>query len=377
MRLASVMLLVLAAGCAPQVAYDYDSAAESRLEAEVLGPPVDTSLDILELTPAIQAHIDAHVNPRLASRTKLKRLRELLFDEDELNIRYEASSTLTATETWDQGYGNCLSMTTLFIAAARHVGLDARYRTVKVEPTWDHEGRTMIRYEHIVASGHSTGGGEWVVDFLPEFVIGDQPTIHISDAEALSLYYNNLGAEALVDGDPEIAKQHLRHALQLRPDYSDAWNNMGAVQRRLRHNDLAEFSYRRALHLDPFNYSALSNLAQFYKAVGREREARHFIRQVNLYRQKNPYFHYFVARLLFSAGEYRDAQASLRESIRLKRDEPDFYVAMAQTHQELGDERASNEMLNLAEKYRAGELRAPPRHDGHRFWNMVIEVNPN
>ena len=50
-----VMLLVFATGCAPQVAYNYDGEAESRFEAEILGPPQDTSLDILALSPEIQA----------------------------------------------------------------------------------------------------------------------------------------------------------------------------------------------------------------------------------------------------------------------------------------------------------------------------------
>jgi len=268
-------------------------------------------------------------------------------------------------------------MTSLFIAAARYVGLDAHFQTVAVDPTWDHEGNTMIRYEHIVATGNLAGGGLYVVDFLPEFVLGDMRTHLISDEQALALYFNNLGAEGVVDGRIDDAILNLRHAINLRPQFSDAWNNIGAAMRRAGEYELAEFSYRRAIHQDYRNYSALSNLAQFYAYRGREKEASQFQGRVNRYRAQNPYFHYFHAQLSFQKGDYDGARKSLKKSIRLKREEPDFYVALAKIHEHMGEEAESIEMLALAEKYRAGILRAPARRMNHRFWSMmIIDVNP-
>ncbi len=372
-----LIIIVLTTGCVPKVAYDYESGQANDLLAQVLYSEVEQpapEVELLTLSPEIKALLDANIDRKRTSNAKLRRLRALLFSEDELNIHYEASSTLTATETFNRGAGNCLSMTTLFVAAARYVGIEARYQTVRVEPTWDREGMTMIRYEHIVATGDSNQG-EWVVDFLPDFLIGDAATARITDEAALSLFYNNRGAEALVDGRKEEALAWLQRALVLRPQFSDGWNNMGAVQKRLGQPELAEFSYRQALLHDAENYSALSNLAQLYKSEGRAREARSFERRVQTYRQQNPYFHFNIAQLLYNAGEFEEAQGFLKRSIRLKRDEPDFYVAMAQTHTRLGDEASSTEMMKLAEKYRSGELRAPPRRHNHRYWNLVIGID--
>lgn len=374
-----ILLLALlpGMGCIPQVSYDYGHQEEASLLRRVLGNEPEISIDILALSPEIRDLLDTKIKARWSPHRRLEKLRELLFSQDELNIYYAATNTLTATETFKQQAGNCLSMTTLFIAAARYVGLDARYQTVAVDPIWDHEGNTMIRYEHIVATGRLAGGGMYVVDFLPEFVIGDMRTNPISDREGLSLYFNNLGAEGVVEGRIDDAILNLRYAINLRSEFSDAWNNMGAAMRRAGDHELAEFSYHRAILQDRNNYSALSNLANLYSYQGRERKAEHFQDRVDRYRARNPYYHYFQAQLSTKRGNYQDARNSLKKSIRLKRDDPDFYVALARIHEHMGEGAETAEMLALADKYREGILRAPERRMNHRFWSITtIEVNP-
>jgi Flp pilus assembly protein TadD len=150
---------------------------------------------------------------------------------------------------------------------------------------------------------------------------------------------------------------------------------MGAAMRRTGENDLAEFSYLRAIHLDAGNHTALSNLARFYSYQGREGEAAHFMGRVEKYRKQNPYFHYFLAEVSFQERDYARAQRSLQKSIRLKQDDPDFYLALAKTNEMLGNTVRSEEMLVLAEKYRRGILRATERRMNHRYWSMDIPVN--
>ncbi len=371
----TIVLLVLA-GCIPRTDYRYGAEQEAVLLERVLADSPEPGTDILSLSPAIIELLDHQISRQWSARKRLRALRELFYGEENLNLHYEAKNTLTASETFDAGAGNCLSLTTLFIAAARHIGIDAKYQAVRVDPVWDHEGNTMIRYEHIVATGLLPGGALYVVDFLPDFVIGDMRAHIISDREALALYYNNLGAEGVVDGRIDDAIRNLKMAIRLQPDFPDAWNNMGAALRRAGQYELAEFSYLRALDQDYNHFSALSNLAHFYEYQGREREARKFARKVNRYRARNPYFHYFLARLSFQQGRYDEAERQLRKSIRLKRDEPDFYVALAEVQKSRGEHRESLQTLALGDKYRQGILRAPERTMNHRYWNMVIDVNP-
>lgn len=370
-------LLLVLAGCVYTPDYDYEPAEERRLMEAVIADVEshDAAVQILALNGEIKSWLDGNIDDRWNDKRKLDELRTLLFDEEHLNIQYDASVTRTATETFEARQGNCLSMTTLFIAAARYIGLDANFEIVVVRPTWDHEAGTMIRYEHIVATGDLSRGESYVVDFLPEFIIGDQTTRSVSDDTALSLYYNNLGAESMIDGELDNAIAYFRYALTLRPEFSGAWNNMGAVMKRAGKDELAEFSYRRALFEDASNYSALSNLAEFYRARGEGEKAERFMERVNRYRRRNPYFHFYVASLFFREDRLEEAKYFLERSIELKEDEPDFYVALARTYRRLGDEEKSEELLALAEEYRNTEFRRPERPMNHRFWTYTINVN--
>lgn len=370
-----LIVLVALSSCTTMPVYDYEPDVEKQLLAEVMGEltAVEEDVDVLALNDEIRAALDRQIQGHWSRKRKLEELRKFLFSSDELGVQYSANATKTAMETFETGSGNCLSLTSLFVAASRYVGLDANYRTIEVRPTWDNSSGTIVRYEHIVASGKLTRGETYVVDFLPEFVIGDKASRRVSDSTALSLYYNNLGAESLIDGNMDEALSWLRRALALRPAFSDGWNNMGAVMNRMGRPELAEFSYRKALLEDSTNYSALSNLADFYRSVGNEKKADQFMKAVNRYRQRNPYFHYFVARLLFDEGRLEDARALLERSIELKRDEPDFYTALARVHESLGDERLSQQMRARAEKYMEPRVQAPERNMNHRIW--TIQVN--
>ncbi len=372
-----LLSLLLVSGCS-SFEYRYGENDTERLSRKILGPaPAQeaATFDPLYLSPEARRQLDERIDAGWHATYKLKQLRAFLFDDEELGLEYDADATRTAMEVWDSGAGNCLALTNIFIAAARHVGLNAHYQTVEVTPTWDHSGGTMVRYEHIVASGRLGGGDEYVIDFLPEFVIGDKRARRISDTEAVKLYYSNLGAESLLAGDERQAVDYLRRSLHVDPQFSDGWNNMGAALRRQQKFELAEFAYQRALDLNPDNLSAMSNLAHFYETRGRDAEAAKMARRVSEYRRRNPYFHFYLARLLFEAGEYEGSIEFLEQSIRLKRDEPQFYEAIAESYERLGDDGRVDKYLSLAEKYRTEDFELTPRRErSHRFFTRTIAI---
>ncbi|MFT4797145.1 MAG: Flp pilus assembly protein TadD [Candidatus Azotimanducaceae bacterium] len=363
----SILMLALS-GCASSLDYPYSDAVKAELLVEALGDEQPLQeLITLDLDDDLKAALDARIDARWRPVRKLRALRSFLFSEEEVGISYDASSSRTAMGTYRSGEGNCLAMTNLFVAAGRYVGLDASYQTVSVKPTWDHEGETMIRYKHIVAAGRIEDD-TYVVDFLPTFLIGDRPSEKIDDFAAMALYFNNLGAEALVKGQTELSIEHLRQALALSPDNADSWNNMGAAMRRAGNNRVAVFAYYQALQKDAYNYSALSNLARYYESEGRADEALEIAARVGRYRRRNPYYHYFVAKLVYQEGLPNEAQEILNSAIRLKRDEPEFYEASAQISRALGNEVESDRYLAKAKHYRSMKHEKPPeRTMNHRL----------
>jgi len=372
--------LLLISGCASNpLGYPDEQAAAYTaqiLNGTALGgePIPEPEVDLLSLRSDIKQMLDQKIDPRMHKREKLDRVRNLMFGEDQLNIQYASEATLTASETFDQRAGNCLAMTSLFIAAARHVGLDADFQVVNVRPTWDFEGRTMIRYEHIVATGRITGE-YYVMDFLPEFVLDGAKSTNVQDSIATSLYHANRGAELLIEEEFNGAYAQLRRALRLNPESSDIWTNIGALFSRTGKARLAEFAYRKALSLDGYNYSALNNLATFYRRQGNEDMSEYYADRVKRYRHRNPYYHYFVAQMAFENRMYDESRALLERALSMKFDEPDFYEALARVEELQGNKGEAKALLAKAKYYSKGKPQPPLRENNHRLFTQVIEIN--
>jgi Flp pilus assembly protein TadD len=320
------------------------------LDALTTGVVVGTpETEILALSAQTKSELDAIVARGWGQKRKFRALRTYLFDEVGRNIEYEATATLTAEQAYQAGEGNCLALSNLFIASARHIGLNARFQTVTVKPTWDQEGSTMIRYEHIVAFGELGHREDYVIDFLPTFSMENRLSEQINDQQALALYHNNLGAEAILFGDYELAVKQMLKAIKLWPENSDAWNNLGVAYRRQGKDQLSELTYKRALRLDDNNYSALTNLTQLYLSTGRRPDAERFLARVNHYYRRNPFFNYYLARLHYEAAEYLQAIEYLDVAILLEGDEPDFYAALSESYLQIGDAENSERAKRLAE----------------------------
>ncbi len=338
-------LLVTMAGCTVN---PVDQAVLAQMEREVIGETdPDIKIDVLVLTVPMQNMLDERILPIRDKRAQLRALQNLFFSSDELNIQYDPMAMRTAAQTFESRSGNCLSLTNLFVASARYLDLQAVYEIAEVRPTWDQQGKTLIRYEHVIASGQLWNGPRYVFDLLPEYAPANRYMQVITDNMALARHYNNLGARAIIEDNPDLARKNLRAAIWLDAGYSDAWNNMGTALRRLGRFDLAEFSYNRALDIDGRNFSAMSNLVMTLEeqglGIGR------MGRRVDYYRARNPYFQYQQAHAAFLGERYEVSRRLLEKSIRLKEDEPVFYAALAAVYEKLDDTFAAARFNAIAE----------------------------
>ena len=150
---------------------------------------------------------------------------------------------------------------------------------------------------------------------------GREAKDHQVMTKPLALYHNNLGAELIVSGKAWRSRWIRYSSLFFSgKDHSDAWNNLGAAYRRLGKIPTGGVELqKRALRYDRYNYSALANLTQFYLSTNRQVEAEQYLQRVNRYYQRNPYFHYYMARLHFtSAATIEDARAFLVQGYRIE-----------------------------------------------------------
>ena len=328
----------------------YPAAEADLLRKQATGDPALLVVEPWALNANIRTWLDERVSASWTDQRKVQTLHRLLFDETGLGLIYDPEKTLTAEETFSSRRGNCLSVTNLFIGLARYLHLDAGFQRATLVTEWDQQADLMIRYEHINARGRLQNGKEYVVDFLPQLAVktGSEARL-VEDAQGRALYFSNLGVEALLQGDPELALEQLRFAIAVYPGLADAWVNLGTVFRRMQRTDLAEYSFHEALRLEAIHQTAMGNLASLYQQLGEEERAASFYRRLTRVRNRNPYYHFIHWRQAFDEGRFRESLEHLSKAIMRKGREAEFFFALEETLLQLGERQAAMNAARHAE----------------------------
>ncbi len=349
-KICIVMLAVLlGAGCssAPRPASRPSVDDQTLLAGEVFpgaaSQPIPSAEDVFGLSTDMGRFLDANVGGKTDERTFVQLIdametfgiRQLIYDND----------TLTASRTFEERRGNCLSFTNMFLVMARHVGLRAKFQEVSISPEWIKQGEMQVLRRHVNVYVRLTGKGksmdrkgDRVVDFDDEG--GPQASMEtiISDNRALAHFYNNWAVDSLEVGNTDLAFAYARKAIiDGDENFSPAWGLIGVLYRRAERLDLAEAAQLRALQAEPDDTVAMSNLERLYASQGRDELAEYYRDQVLGHRLRNPYFRMEKAREAYQAGDYPGAVAHLRKAISLKNDESEFYFLLRDSYYQMGD----------------------------------------
>jgi tetratricopeptide (TPR) repeat protein len=356
--LACLALTAFACTSGPGISETVRIAPDDLLAGTSLGVVADSAhlaeeQEVLSVSAEMKEFLDAHVDRKASADLKLRQLIGAIIVPGTFVVEYEAT-TRTASETFHIGRGNCLSFSTMFVAMARHVGLDVGYQEVDLPPDWTLNNDTFVLNQHVNVYVDLGLRGKRVVDFN----IGDFKTRYemrtISDARALAHYYNNIGVERMQAGDPASALACFRHAIADGDRrYAPAWTNLGTLYLRLGVRTHAEAAYLEALQATPGDLVAMSNLARFYELTGDRERAAAYQKRVIYHRSLNPYYRYELARQAYSAQHYDDAIGHLKYAIRMRRNEDRFYFLLGLAYLQKGDARAARHWIALAEEVAA------------------------
>ncbi len=308
-------------------------------------------LDLLALDPYITSLLDERVAIYDGQANQLERLHSLLFDPGNLHIQYDAYSNKTAKETFYSAQGNCISLANLFIAAARHIGLDAHYQAVEITREWRPQG------EFFEVPGHIN-----VVVNLPykEAIVEFNGTYYeqarkrkftqkvISDERAKAEFYNNLGVEKLNKKSLDIAIAYFNKSLSFDKQVDFTWSNLGVAYKHKGKFKKAEKSYLKALKINPRNNSVVRNLFILYKSIGDKRLVKRYQKKAEKYARKNPYHLNKLAKQAIDAGDYIKAAKLSKKAIRIHDTEPDFFQTLATSYFYANKRSLSREALEQA-----------------------------
>ena len=329
---------------------DIDFEGDRVLLARVMEQKVDRypEVDPLQINQEIRVLVDKAVQDEDENEGRLRKLLLLLYGSDGLALRYAPEVTHTAIESFAARQGNCLSVMNLFVAMARYAGIDANFQTVKVRPNWDRRGNLVVLSQHINATGRFGPHRSYVSDFTPEVSLQQFTSTTLTDAQARSLYFTNIGVEALIEGNSEEALDFLKNALFLDPDSSVAWNNIGAIYSDLGNSELTEFSYKMSVLKDSNSMSAIGNLAKFYRKNGQLARAKQYDRAIERFNETNPYFFYSQGSAALSDDDFVLAEELFLKAVSLMRFEPVFYQALSRLYAAKGENERSTDMILIA-----------------------------
>jgi Flp pilus assembly protein TadD len=304
--------------------------------------------DVLGLTPDMQAFLDAYVNPHDNQYARLQRLTYAIMGEGKFELIYD-DRTRTAQETFRDQRGNCLSFTNMFVAMARHIGLDARYEEVEIPPDWSLSGQAFLLSQHVNVFVQLSHAETRIVDFnMLDFNTSYERRI-ISDQRGRAHYFNNIGVEHMLGADTPGAHRNFVASVREDRTFAPAWINLGILHRREGYPAYAEAAYLQALDADRFNLVAMSNLASLYEQEGLTERAAAYRELVNSHRMRNPYYRFQLAIDAFVSGDYSVAVDHLKYAIRKRDDEPRFYSLLSLSYLMSGDKEAAQRWMKKAE----------------------------
>ena len=330
------------------------------------GAQAETALiddrEVLAVSAEMRDFLNSSVHHKAGSKVKFQELIDAIVSARNFGLKFD-EITRTAAETFRLRRGNCLSFSNMFIAMAREVGLDAAFQEVDIPPDWTVRNDTFVLNRHINVTVDLGTGGIKAVDFnLGDFRASyDRRTI--SDMRALAHFFNNLGVERMQAGDTAAAAAYFRKAIdEYDSRFSPAWTNLGTLFLREGYPADAEAAYLQAVRADRKDEVAMSNLANLYELQGDSARAAFFRDQVVSHRNRNPYYHYYLARMEYSNQNYNEAINHLKFAILKKRNEDQFYSLLSMCYLKTGDQRAARRWLARAERVAAtnGENRSPP-----------------
>jgi tetratricopeptide (TPR) repeat protein len=258
---------------------------------------------------------------------RLLRIQRELFDETKFPYDESARTTLTAREAFERRTGNCVSFTSLFLALARSIGLPARPALLERIGESEKQGDLVVVNRHIVAVWEH-GGRATVFDFNRRRHDSRVGLRLLDDLGLTAVFLNNRGAEELLAGRAEHAREWLETATSVDPDFAPAHANLGVVRRALGDGPGAFEAYRVALEIEPRDASTLMNLAALYRSTGREAEAQAALRAASL-RGASPWLLVMRGDLEAGVGRPRRAVRLYRKAVSEFRLDPDLHVALA------------------------------------------------
>jgi len=302
-----------------------------------------------QVSPDMLRFVDFYAPRSLPPNMRLQSLIRAVHQSGSLSLRYNPSATYTAQQTFEKQEANCLSFAIMFVALADAAGLQAYVNEVNVPMvTAMADSTTLVNYRHVNVKAFIDKSMFKVIDINADLYDMNYRQRRISTTTAQAQFYNNKGVESMLAKQPLKAYLYFKKAVDMKPDLSDSWVNLGVLYSKNQLPQLAWNAYEKARKLDGENTMALINMAGLYASLGDRTAAQELQAFANVNRAANPYFHYARGNVAMASEDLDQARLSFRRALKLKEEEPDFYFALARVYLEQGNPREAQRLVESA-----------------------------
>jgi len=327
--------------------------AEDRFGAR---PHIPTVSEVHGLTPAQQQHfIDYYLHPLRRNVAAHQRVFDYLDTMTE-GFSYRGD-TYTASQALERGAGNCLSLAILTTALAELAGVELTYQLVDATPVFELNGSVTKRSVHVRSRLLDP---EWadrdgflelvrpgiVVDYFPSQY--DRFVGNIDSSEYFAMYYRNIAAEALAEGDLSHAYWFLVHSLELSPNDAESIAMLALVFDRAGAQQASENAYRWGTRVADVSPTMLRNYGRFLRRQGRFDEAAEIEAQLVSLEDHNPFDWIAAARSAYGEEDYRAAIRLFKKSIEIAPYLHEGHFGLSRAYLQIGRYDEAEESLSKA-----------------------------
>lgn len=287
-----------------------------------------------EVDETVLAAAEGRISPAAGERDRVEQVTDFIFGW--LGLDYALTPTRSAMGTFGAREGNCLSFVNLFVGLAREHRLAPFYVEVEDYQRWDYSEGSVVSHGHIVA-GLRVDGKLETYDFLPYRPKSYRDFEPIDDVKAAAHYFNNLGAEALMRGDLERARELTGVAVELTPWFDKAVNNLGVTLLRQGEPEEALAVLEEGLEQDPENVALLTNAARAHQELGRVDEAEDLLARLDGVHHSNPFFYVYRGEVALARGDLEGALDYMRQAYRRDSEVPEVHLGLVKVYLAMGE----------------------------------------
>ncbi|QBG34605.1 tetratricopeptide repeat protein [Litorilituus sediminis] len=302
---------------------------------------IETEEDIFSLDDAMLEVVNTKLKNDKHIKARSQILLDHIFNKENIALSYDGNANVTARQAFHSGSANCLSLTIMAYALAVEAGMNVSFQQINVPEYWVRNGQYNQLTGHInllveenvdVTRQVIWGLGALQIDFDPSAAKKSFSKKVIDKNTVLAMFYNNKGANAMVNNNYPLAYQYFKQATLQDNSFSATWGNLGILYRLNGYKTEAEKVYRHAISLDNNNLNALSNLALLLYSQERNFEAVEIEQYIKKIRNKNPYYHAVLADEAFYNGNFKVAEQHYKDAIELDKNEHEFYFGLAKIY---------------------------------------------